>query len=436
MKKFLAFLLTIALLVPCFAMTSFAASSDISVGSLYFVVDTSGFQAGEETDGFDRHNVKVSVTGATADTSGFVWTFPSTDSTYPNLVVTINDLQCTSDTVLKVGDTVKFKFWVSVSGAKETGKYYYINSSTKAHVSSGDNTPKVKSVSKTRSGDELVVTVTTNAIKGAYSEPSDLEWAAGQLGQAHWAAPEDGNGEGYYDVKLKRDDKTVTTFKTYNATSINLYPWMTKEGDYSFEVRTVPNGTSGAKASEWTESDSQDVPKEKVSDGSGQNASGGSSSSGGNSGGQVGWRQVNGTWYFYYPDGSMKKNGWEKVSNKWYYFDATGAMQKGWKTVGANTYYLDSNNGDMKSGWVKTSDGQWYYLNSTENDSNYGAMLKNQWLDYKNNRYYLKDSGAMATGWLKIGDAYYHFNSDGALSVSTTIDGFKVDSNGRWLQGQ
>lgn len=70
----------------------------------------------------------------------------------------------------------------------------------------------------------------------------------------------------------------------YNGTSYNFYPYMTKEGDYTFKVRTVPHTDEQkryGKKSEWTESDSKYIDEDDVSDGSGQDNSSNGSNSGG-----------------------------------------------------------------------------------------------------------------------------------------------------------
>lgn len=427
MKKLLAILLTVALMVPCFSMTAFAESDGHKVSGLHFTIDMSSVEPGSAPDDFDLHNIPV--------------TWDATDtSTYPGLKVNVTDLTCqNTNHYFKIGDTAKFKFWIEISGKDSDGKDYYMASGTNAHVATkSGTTPKVKSVSKHRQNDlEMYITVTSAPLSGQYDEPEDLEWKSGtSLGQAKWKDPESGNSTGYYNIRLKRNDKTVYSYDAWNSTSFNFYPWMTKEGDYEFEVMSVPspNGSNGGKKSDWATSDDQYVDEKHVSDGTGQiDPSNGSTNGGGS---KVGWQKINNQWYFYYPDGSMRKNGWEKIASKWYYFDASGAMKTGWLSTGNQTYYLDPTDGDMRSGWVKTSDGQWYYLDANQTSATYGAMLKNQFVDANGKRYYMTNSGAMATGWVKIGNDYYHFNSDGSMSVSTRVDGFLVDAAGRWVKGE
>lgn len=72
-----------------------------------------------------------------------------------------------------------------------------------------------------------------------------------------------------------------------------------------------------------------------------------------------GWQQVSGNWYFIGPDGS-KQTGWQKIDGKWYYMNDSGIMQTGW----------------LKS----AASGKWYYLNPTSNGSK-GAMVTNTTID-------------------------------------------------------
>lgn len=422
MKKILAILLAAtAMMVLAFAMTSFAATDSKIVNSVHFTIDTSRISAGMDPSEIGKADVPIAAT--------------QTEAGYN---VTISDVECiNSGTSIKVGDTVRIRFYAELhnTGAVD----YYFSGSTKAHVSATENSPtKVSSTSKTRSDSyTLKVTVTLKPLKGQYGEPVEPQWKSGSsLGQAKWSKPEDGNYGGSYDIKLKRDDKSVVSFTNISGTSLNFYPWMTKEGDYTFEIRSAGTGST---RSDWVESDSQWVDEKHVSDGSGQFDPSGTGGSG-NTGGKVGWVKDGNTWYYIYPDGTMRKNGWEKVNNKWYYFDASGAMKTGWVTVNGQTYYLDATNGDMKVGWVKTSDGQWYYLNPNPAAGTEGAMYKNQWLNIGGQTYFLKDTGAMATGWLKIDGKFYYFNPNeggpkGAMVKNTRIDSFYLGADGAWVQG-
>ena len=111
-----------------------------------------------------------------------------------------------------------------------------------------------------------------------------------------------------------------------------------------------------------------------------QNQSGNSSNYSSNNGSTVGWKKINGSWYHFKSNGS-KSTGWLKDGSSWYYLKSSGEMQ---------------------TGWLKEN-GLWYYLDS---------------------------SGAMKTGWYQVSGKWYYSYSSGVLAVNTTVDGYRVNSDG------
>ncbi|HFH1957554.1 TPA: choline binding-anchored murein hydrolase CbpD [Streptococcus pneumoniae] len=111
-----------------------------------------------------------------------------------------------------------------------------------------------------------------------------------------------------------------------------------------------------------------------------QNQSGNISSYGSNNSSTVGWKKINGSWYHFKSNG-YKSTGWLKDGSSWYYLKLSGEMQ---------------------TGWLKEN-GSWYYLGS---------------------------SGAMKTGWYQVSGKWYYSYSSGALAVNTTVDGYRVNSDG------
>ncbi|HGJ3534636.1 TPA: choline-binding protein, partial [Streptococcus pneumoniae] len=47
--------------------------------------------------------------------------------------------------------------------------------------------------------------------------------------------------------------------------------------------------------------------------------------------------------------------------------------------------------------------------------------------------YYLNANGSMATDWVKDGDTWYYLEASGALAVNTTVDSYRVNANGEWV---
>ena len=113
-----------------------------------------------------------------------------------------------------------------------------------------------------------------------------------------------------------------------------------------------------------------------------------------------GWKKQNGIWN--YRENGKLATGWKKINGSWYHFKDNGTMSTGWVKDGSHWYYLKAS-GEMQTGWLKEN-GTWYYLESS------GAMKSSQ--------------------WFQVGGKYYYVNASGALAVNTTVDGYRVDSNG------
>ena len=97
--------------------------------------------------------------------------------------------------------------------------------------------------------------------------------------------------------------------------------------------------------------------------------------------------------------------GWKKINGSWYYFKSDGSKATGWLKDGSSWYYLKSS-GEMQTGWLKEN-GVWYYLDS---------------------------SGAMKTGWYQVSGKWYYSYSSGELAVNTIVDGYTVNHNGEWIK--
>ncbi len=140
----------------------------------------------------------------------------------------------------------------------------------------------------------------------------------------------------------------------------------------------------------------------------------------------TGWIKDGNTWYYLKANGVMAKAGWYKVDNVWYYFGASGNMKTGWVLDNGRWYYMLSNGAMAKACWVEVN-GNWYYLTQS------GAMATG-WVLYENNWYYLTESGAMATGWQIVKGSWYYLDpANGKMLKDTTVDGYKLASDGKWV---
>jgi len=129
----------------------------------------------------------------------------------------------------------------------------------------------------------------------------------------------------------------------------------------------------------------------------------------------IGWVQAtDGTWSYNKTDGT-KATGWIQDGANWYYTNTAGVMQYGWQNMGGTWYYLnpisDGTKGAMKTGWQSIG-GTWYYLNPISDGT----------------------KGAMKTGWINDNGTWYYLNSSGAMLANTTVDGYRLGSNGAWIR--
>lgn len=317
---------------------------------------------------------------------------------------------------IHVGDTAEMKVTLAPHDADD---YYF-----KGSYGSSNVTVKGGSyVSSSRKGENLVVKLRTDPMKGEYDAPDDAYWKDSGLGHARWVEAD--NSSGYYDVYLYRGSNTVKKLEGYRGTSYNFYPYMTSKGTYHFKVRSVPrpeSGSSAGKKSDWIESDEIYISEEDVSDGSGQEQNQNQTS--------VGWLKQGDIWFYRYPDGSYQKDSWMQLNGYWYLFDSEGRMLKGWQERNGQTYLL-RDSGEMLVGWY-LKDNAWYYFNPTPGPEE-GALCRNVWIQYNDKIYYMNQHGIMAQGWTQVGENWYYFYpGEGSRAVNTTIDGFFVDGDGVW----
>lgn len=75
--------------------------------------------------------------------------------------------------------------------------------------------------------------------------------------------------------------------------------------------------------------------------------------------------------------------------------------------------------------WKKDFNGWW---NTEGNSWSVG------WRQINSKWYYFGQDGYMRTGWIKDGGKWYYLNEDGSMAYDVTINGYKLGSNGDWIQ--
>lgn len=154
------------------------------------------------------------------------------------------------------------------------------------------------------------------------------------------------------------------------------------------------------------------------------------------------WYKEDGYWKYRFSDDQMAI-GWRKINGIYYFFNGQGQMQAGrWlhlndsreKTDG-NWYYLNNNGQMQDTGWFK-QDGTWYYITSS------GARSYSQLVEIDGQKYLFDKEGKMLTGlqvyngkkmvfastgalqsegkassWQKIASNWYYYDEDGILTV-------------------
>lgn len=116
---------------------------------------------------------------------------------------------------------------------------------------------------------------------------------------------------------------------------------------------------------------------------------------------------------------------WVSSGNRWWYDNGDGTYARNEYIDG---YWIDDDgwySPEWYGTWKQNSDGWWFAS---------GAWYpKSQWLKIDHSWYYFgKDGYMLANEWIRENGGWYYLTSSGALAVSTTVDGYDVDENGRW----
>ena len=110
----------------------------------------------------------------------------------------------------------------------------------------------------------------------------------------------------------------------------------------------------------------------------------------------------------YIDENGEKVIGWKSIDGSYYYFDDKGIMKTGFLDLGGEKYYLDTD-GKMHIGRLDL-EGKSYYLDKD------GKMLRNTWVD---KRYFVDENGEMLKDRKNSDGIYFDANGDRSFDAAT-----------------
>lgn len=157
----------------------------------------------------------------------------------------------------------------------------------------------------------------------------------------------------------------------------------------------------------------------------------------------VGWRNIEGCWYYFDANGYMKISSWVETDGKWYFVSDTGSMLRSTTVngyvIGADGAWIkDGSESSNSAGWKQNNAG-WWYLEENGSYSTYWKSFDTKKYDENNERiinwYYFGYDGYMKTGWQLIDGKWYYFKESGEMAADEIIDGYILDKDGAMIDG-
>jgi glucan-binding YG repeat protein len=142
-----------------------------------------------------------------------------------------------------------------------------------------------------------------------------------------------------------------------------------------------------------------------------------------------GWYQDSWGWWYVNEDGTYPSNTFKEIGGDIFYFDSWGYMSTGWVSINGSWYYFFPSGSMARGMWIDDYyvdvTGVWVESGSTE------APTDGWW--YNNGNWYYFLSGVMFTGWLDYGGGnwyyFYHYDdvnggTPGAMATNVMIDDY------------
>ena len=310
----------------------------IAVGLMVFMCGTAMAATGTEID---------SVTLYVESDLDVDDNYGDVDVTTDSDEYSVDDVDITNEPKNGWDDGDKPKLKVTLEAEED---YYFSSSISKSDVDLSGADGTVTSLTKRSSS--LIVYITLDSLDGSSSgndlDVYGLEWDESD-GVASW---DDSGDARKYEVRLYRNDNSVTSVLTTSDTSYDFSGYITRSGDYMFKVRAV---YSSSDKGSWEESDSWYVSSDEADDISAGRKTYSSSSGSSYSGA---WLRDNIGWWYCNADKSYTVNNWQYIDDRWYFFNAVGYMVTGWVQWNGAWYYC-GDDGAMLAG-TRTPDG--YYV--------------------------------------------------------------------------
>ncbi len=263
----------------------------------------------------------------------------------------------------EAGDEPELKVTVETEGSRT-----FDSSFTKSKVSLSGSDASVSSVTR-KTSSKLYVYITLDELEGGDTSGdydltvTELEWD--DDGTAVWDEVEDAKK---YEVRLYRDDSSVTSILTTTKEKYDFGKYFTEKGTYTFKVRAVYN--SSHKGS-WVLSDEWYVTSSEARKIYNASSSGSDSSTASTSAGPgvtttttATWVLDSVGWWWRRADSSYPASQWEYINNAWYYFNAAGYMVTGWVQTNGIWYYCGEDGAMLANtvtpdGYYVGADGAW-----------------------------------------------------------------------------
>lgn len=269
--------------------------------------------------------------------------------------------------------------------------YYFASTGRSMFSFSGDDA-SYSSARREDDAETLVLKVRLGKLDNGDLSVTGVNWDESD-GTAMW---DDNSAAKHYQVRLYRDDRSVTGTRTTDENYYEFAGDITRGGDYYFEVRAVG---SGSEKGDWESSDTwyvsgreaDDISYGYDSDGPGGNhgyasggpgvvgggsyGPGGSSGGPGVAGGSSGGPGVSSSsgnhwcldqrgWWYQFSNGTYPVNCWQFIDGKWYCFGQDAYIRCGWIEWNGKWYYTDASgamltNARTPDGCYVGGDGAW-----------------------------------------------------------------------------